>query len=843
MKKLMSLLIGALCLLVPVKMWSQDVVASISFNSTVESNHITLNPNGGDCEAYLVQYGGQYCLEVRQYAYFKVDHSVISSNDHNLIIRVTYYDGGTSSFGFQYNAITEDYRTMNFNRADTPQFVSATVAVQDAALNGRQNGGCDFRFSGGFYLKKVEIMRGTMSPAAEPIPNYSSVDHSYSEFTGKTVAGYQGWFRTSDRYHNWGHYDYGSHEPDGTAWPRANHISVDLYPYVWEYDDDILAQTGFQNLGGGQLAKLFDSNTSSAIDTHFRWMREYGVDGAAVQRFVGNIGRVVYNNGDADQLAKIKHAAEANNRIFYVMYDISGGRESDNGVSPYVEDVEFDWVYNVEQNMGLTSSPAYANVGGKPVVCIWGLGVGGRPTRTSDYHELIDFFHNRGCYVIIGTSGAWRRDGDEKLAAYAKADMLSPWFVGAFKWDSEIESAYLDGMPQDIAWCDAHNVKYQSVIFSGFSWALWTSSLPNMFPRNAGEFFWYQAYLLKQRHGLNYFYIAMFDEYDEGTAIAKMASDYFDIPQDQYFVTGSADGYWVSQDFQLRVAGAAINMVKGNTPLVRHCPVQHSLGPVYYRNSFESKYVQCVESQYNGYYPVDPCFKNPSVQSSAAASQSVVEIRREPGHSGDYVAVAEGKSSAGTIYYYKIADVRIPVKEGMKLSFWKMTLNELGRYAFVDLVTAHGHTLRDNGYRDQNNSPMHPAEGHGTVGQGWERFECQIGQGIYVGDTIRTILIAYDHSGDGNYSAMFDDILIEDGELPPSQVSQVAQTGRSLRVHGNTAVLEGYDNAQVCLYDLSGRLIQSYANVNGKVVLPVSKGIYLLVVRDARGKDSYKLVF
>ena len=298
----------------------------------------------------------------------------------------------------------------------------------------------------------------------------------------------------------------------------------------------------------------------------------------------------------------------------------------------------------------------------------------------------------------------------------------------------------------------------------------------------------------------------------------------------------------MSQDFQLRVAGAAIDMVKGNTPLMRHCPVQHSYGPVYYRNSFESKYVQCVESQYNGYYPVDPCFKNPSVQSSAAAGQSVVEIRREPGRSGDYVAVAEGRSAAGTIYYYKIADVKIPVKEGMKLSFWKKTLNELGRYAFVDLVTAHGHTLRDNGYRDQDNRPMHPAEGHGTAGAGWERFECQIGQGIYVGDTIRSILIAYDHSGDGDYEAWFDDLLIEDGEPPVAVASVEAGFGRSLRLQDNVACLTGYERADLNLYTMSGRLVESWSNVTDRVVLPPMRGLYILEARDEKGQDYYKIL-
>ncbi|MBP5259339.1 MAG: hypothetical protein J6Z12_01720, partial [Paludibacteraceae bacterium] len=124
-----------------------------------------------------------------------------------------------------------------------------------------------------------------------------------------------------------------------------------------------------------------------------------------------------------------------------------------------------------------------------------------------------------------------------------------------------------------------------------------------------------------------------------------------------------------------------------------------------------------------------------------------------------------------------------------------------------------------------------------------ERFECQIGQGIYVGDTIRSILIAYDHSGDGDYEAWFDDILIEDGQQPPSQVVPVpAVCERSLRVVDHTAYLMGYTDADLTLYTLSGRLVRNWTNVNGPVVLPPMQGVCLMMVRDAKGQDYYKIL-
>ena len=71
-------------------------------------------------------------------------------------------------------------------------------------------------------------------------------------------------------------------------------------------------------------------------------------------------------------------------------------------------------------------------------------------------------------------------------------------------------------------------------------------------------------------------YIAMFDEYDEGTAIAKAAEDSSMIPTNQYFLTLDADGVHLSSDFYLRLAGAANNMIKGQSPLTLTVPIPNN---------------------------------------------------------------------------------------------------------------------------------------------------------------------------------------------------------------------------------------------------------------------------
>ena len=85
-------------------------------------------------------------------------------------------------------------------------------------------------------------------------------------------------------------------------------------------------------------------------------------------------------------------------------------------------------------DLDITSSPSYAKDNGRPVVCLWGLGI--REGTGEQYSELIDWFHDKGCYVIGGVSKSWRDQiaKDEAMEkAFCKLDMLSPWSVGSAK--------------------------------------------------------------------------------------------------------------------------------------------------------------------------------------------------------------------------------------------------------------------------------------------------------------------------------------------------------------------------------------------------------------------------
>ena len=152
-------------------------------------------------------------------------------------------------------------------------------------------------------------------------------------------------------------------------------------------------------------------------------------------------------------------------------------------------------------------------------------------------------------------------------------------------------------------------------------------------------------------------YFSMFDEYDEGTALLSAATDYTMLPTDAYFLTTSADGRWLSSDFYLRLAGDAARMLKGVKDTALTTP--HSLGPVFYRNSFESRttpynYVNNVP-QNTGTFPIDPCFYQPQEILRSGVTDARCAIVRSSARMGDYALSVSGTAAGNAVYQYRFA--------------------------------------------------------------------------------------------------------------------------------------------------------------------------------------------
>ncbi len=407
-------------------------------------------------------------------------------------------------------------------------------------------------------------------------------------FTSMVMAGYQGWFATPKSILNkWSHWGRAGGEPS------SDHTGFELYPDLSGYASKDLHRTGYADLHGGGKSLLFDSDRDGVIDLHFQWMKEHGIDGIALQRFAVELKRkgLRWRNSTS---SRVKKFSEKWGRSFYIMYDISGIKEEVDLAALVEEDFE----KVIKNELKLLDSPQYARQNDKPVVAIWGLGFKNRSGSKEEAKRTIkELKETHGCYVVGGVPYYWREGKHDSkpdwLDVYKLYDMLIPWGVGRYKEIKAIPRHFEKFWQEDKKFCDAEGIDLQRVVFPGFAWSNWknhkgvkpkervsrhlmdlssdTSAPQNAIPRHAGKFFWAQAHHVALL-GTGAFF-AMFDEYDEATAIAPAATDKSKIPSDQYFLTLDADGTYLSSDFYLRLAGEATRMIKGERPLTKEVPI------------------------------------------------------------------------------------------------------------------------------------------------------------------------------------------------------------------------------------------------------------------------------
>ena len=182
----------------------------LAYYTPSEAQYMTRSGNGDpNDEPYtvIVTEAGQECVFVPsgKYLYFRIDKTVVPSSMATLVFKVTYLDRGTGELRMQYNATNNrNYESCVVSKTGSEQWITVTMAVTDASLRDAQNHG-DIRFNEGNYIARVEIYHGTLDPQSEPLCQHAG-GSAYSEFIGKSVAGYQAWFRVAGRYEFWHHW-------------------------------------------------------------------------------------------------------------------------------------------------------------------------------------------------------------------------------------------------------------------------------------------------------------------------------------------------------------------------------------------------------------------------------------------------------------------------------------------------------------------------------------------------------------------------------------------------------------------------------------------------------------
>lgn len=384
-------------------------------------------------------------------------------------------------------------------------------------------------------------------PATKTTESMSRV--RFKSIRNLVMAGYQGWFNTPEDGAGlgWKHFEKEKEFKPGKC-------TIDLWPDVSEYEKTY--ETAFK-LPDETPVKVFSSYDASTTDLHFKWMKQYGIDGVFMQRFVVSIR----NQKGKDNYNKILNnavlSAEKYDRAICLMYDLSGMEAGE-------EDILIrDWKELCEKyKLVSRNNNHYVYHHGKPLVAVWGIGFNDR--RKYGYEQvkkIIDFLKSEGCSILVGVPTHWRTltidaVSDTRLLELVKqADIVHPWLVGRF--DNHTYEPYRKSIEEDIKWCKANGKDYMPVLFPGFSWHNMKKDAPqNMIPRLGGRFFWQQVKGAVDA-GAESLYLAMFDEIDEGTAFFKCTN----TPPvgESSFITYEGE----APDHYLWLAGEAAKYLRG----------------------------------------------------------------------------------------------------------------------------------------------------------------------------------------------------------------------------------------------------------------------------------------
>jgi hypothetical protein len=387
--------------------------------------------------------------------------------------------------------------------------------------------------------------------AATQAPGIALAASPPGDVVGKITVGYQGWFAATgdgSPINSWWHWSARWGQP-----PSPSNNAIVSWPDMREYSKSY--RTAYANLGNGQPATLFSSHDDSTVNLHFRWMQQYNCDTAALQRFNPNGGE----GATRDAMArKVRAAAEATGRKFYIMYDVTSWTNMQS-------EIKTDWTNKMR---AMTSSPAYAKQNGKPVVCIWGFGFtdANRAWSPAACLDVVNWFKGQGCYVIGGVPTYWRQGVNDSRAGYINVyrgfNMISPWMVGRMSNVADADRFYNQLTVPDQADCNAHGIDYQPCVVPG--------TLGNRH-RAHGDFMWRQFYNVC-RAGVQGIYISMFDEYNEGNQIAKTAENASQMPTNSGMLGLDEDGVTCTSDYYLRLTADGGRMLKKQIALTSNRP-------------------------------------------------------------------------------------------------------------------------------------------------------------------------------------------------------------------------------------------------------------------------------
>ena len=466
-----------------------------------------------------------------------------------------------------------------------------------------------------------------------PAPPFDTSSDMYNSYQGLVMAGYQGWHGTPGDGcpHNptegWPHYSSVAQSPFIFE-PGVLRSNIDFWPDVSEYPRTYKAPDGFV-LPDGSTPRLYSSYDESTVDLHFKWMKDYGIDGVFMQRFVSQL---TDNTALAHSDKVLESAMKASNvhaRAISIMYDMVG-MDSSTSADIILNDADaLKAKYNLDDRSKGQRYFLYHN--GKPLIGLVSVGQVSAPYTIAQAQAIVDGLQAKGFSIMLGVPAYWRSPGDgdcvndSKITNLIKdVDIIMPWFVGVYDYKGEVGagggkfSDYFSTRIEDTKkygfipvkgdWSQAESdgVEYCPLVFPGFSDI---NMHPNnkVYKRYEGDFYWEQIYKYINK-GAKMLYVAMFDEIDEGTAIYKClrqnevpsntySSDYYVIYENGAYrrsetaVSVSGTGNWckkaselgvtfngiennLDSDYYLWLTGQAAKVLKGEATLTQTKPTR-----------------------------------------------------------------------------------------------------------------------------------------------------------------------------------------------------------------------------------------------------------------------------
>jgi hypothetical protein len=373
---------------------------------------------------------------------------------------------------------------------------------------------------------------------------------------GKVLSGYQGWFRCpgDTARQGWRHWS-----RDGKK-IAPDTLTFEMWPDMAEYtDEEKYLAPGFE-YPDGKPAHLFTSTSSRTVDRHFDWMKQYGLDGVFLQRFL-----VALNDPSQDTvLANVRNSAKRTGRVFALCYDLTSAPKE-----KLFDMLVKDWKRQVDEEK-LTGDRGYLHHEKKPVVFVWGFYSDRFGADVA--HAIIDFFANDPRYratLVGGCQWYWRTEKDPEWArAFRRLDFISPWNVGNFEKIEGKKQAATHYWKADAAEAKKAGRGYLPVIYPGFGWSnlKGKNAAKDDIPRLRGEFFWRQ-FSVAADLDIDMAYVAMFDEVDEGTAIFKVTNT---PPQPGRFQTYEG----MPNDWYLRLADEGTRLLRGERKNQKTIPIE-----------------------------------------------------------------------------------------------------------------------------------------------------------------------------------------------------------------------------------------------------------------------------